>query len=349
MEMGPRPPLEHLIVMIPCHNEAEHLPAVLADLPKELPGVGRIEVLVVDDHSTDATVAVAKAHGVAHVLSRNSGQPSLAQSFLAGVQEARRLGATVMVNTDGDHQYLGEGIPRLVAAVQGGAMLAVGVRGGEGRAKWPWWKTWLHGWAAQGMAWLSGAPCPDPNSGFRAWSREALARVQVQNTHSYVLETLLQANLGGWRVAWVDTPTQPPRRPSRLIRSVSGYVRRSATVALTSTWRWRPWRLAGPLALACGLVALGGLAAWALRPEPSPAWALASAWAGSALGLLSLAVGLLAQQEAWRLRVAEEALARVRLGESLSEAPQDAIAEALELSPGGLEAPQPGQPSTPGR
>lgn len=323
--------LDTLIVMIPCHNEAEHLPAVLADLPRSIPGVGRIEVLVVDDHSTDDTVAVAKAHGVAHVLRRNTGRPSLAQAFLDGVQEARRLGASAMVNTDGDHQYLGEGIPKLVAAIQSGAWLAVGVRRGVGRASWPWWKTLLHGWAARGMAWLSGGPSPDPNSGFRAWSAEALARVQVTNTHSYVLETLMQANLNGWPVAWVDTPTQPPRRPSRLIRSVSGYVRRSATVALKSSWRWRPWRLAGPVALAfAGLTALGV----ALGQGGGPAWAsfgVGLGFAGASMAMLSVAVGLLAGQEAWRLKVAEEALGRVRLGATGPAMPEPA--EWVDVAP----------------
>lgn len=332
--------IDTLIVMIPCHNEADNLPAVLADLPRNLPGVGRVAVLVVDDHSTDDTVAIAKAHGAEHVLSLKTGQPSLAQAFLAGVHEARRLGASAMVNTDGDHQYLGEGIPKLVAGLQAGAWLCVGVRGGQGRASWPWWKVHLHRVAAWGMGLLSAAPAPDPNSGFRAWSAEALARVNVTNTHSYVLETLLQANLNGWPVAWVDTPTQAPKRPSRLIRSVSGYVRKSATVALKSTWRWRPWRLAAPFALAFLGLSLAGVALWAqggsgLRPD----FGLGLAYAAGSAALMSVAVGLLASQEAWRLKVAEEALSRVRQQQDVGGLPLHrgaSATESLDVAPAEL-------------
>src|SRR5436190_533923 len=101
-----------LIIQIPCYNEAATLPATLASLPRQIPGIDQIEILIIDDGSKDGTADVARASGVHHVVRfrRNLG---LAAAFTAGLDESLRQGADIIVNTDADNQYEAKDIPRL--------------------------------------------------------------------------------------------------------------------------------------------------------------------------------------------------------------------------------------------
>ena len=92
-----------LIIQIPCLNEAKTLPGTLADLPRTIPGIDTIEVLIIDDGSTDGTADVARAHGVAHVV-RFGRRKGLAAAFMAGIDASLRAGADIIVNTDADNQ-----------------------------------------------------------------------------------------------------------------------------------------------------------------------------------------------------------------------------------------------------
>ena len=117
-----------LIIQIPCLNEEETLPATLADLPREVPGIDVVEWLIIDDGSTDRTIEVAREHGVDHIvkLTNNKG---LAAGFQAGLDACLKLGADVIVNTDADNQYSAADIPKLVAPVtRGEADMVIGDR-----------------------------------------------------------------------------------------------------------------------------------------------------------------------------------------------------------------------------
>src|SRR5437762_1648789 len=117
-----------LIIQIPCFNEAQQLPQTLADLPREVEGFDTIEWLVVDDGSTDETVHVARAHGVDHLV-RLTNNKGLATAFQAGIDTALKLGADVIVNTDGDNQYYGPDVARLVRPIlEGRADMVIGDR-----------------------------------------------------------------------------------------------------------------------------------------------------------------------------------------------------------------------------
>ena len=105
-----------VFVQIPCLNEEQTLPMVLDTIPKELPGVDSVEVLIIDDGSTDRTVEVAKEHGVTHFV-RHARNMGLARSFRDGVDYALAHGADIVVNTYGDNQYKQERIADLVAPV----------------------------------------------------------------------------------------------------------------------------------------------------------------------------------------------------------------------------------------
>lgn len=118
-----------LIIQIPCLNEAEHLPDTLAALPNKIEGVDEIEVLVIDDGSSDDTASVARNLGVQHIV-RHRTNRGLAAAFRSGLDHALRAGADIIVNTDADGQYVGADIAKLVAPiVEGKADIVIGDRG----------------------------------------------------------------------------------------------------------------------------------------------------------------------------------------------------------------------------
>ncbi|HCB34326.1 MAG TPA: glycosyl transferase [Acidimicrobiaceae bacterium] len=217
-----------LVIQIPCLDEADTLPATLADLPRTVPGFDDVLWLVVDDGSTDGTAAVAQAHGADHVirLTQNKG---LAVAFAAGLDAALRLGADVVVNTDGDNQYRGSDIAELVAPIVAGrADLVVGSRDIDNHAEFSWLKKRLQRVGSWVVRQASGTDVADVTSGFRAYSREAALSVNVVSRFSYTLETVIQAGKSDLAVTDVAVGVNAATRSSRLFRSKRQYVRRSA-------------------------------------------------------------------------------------------------------------------------
>ncbi|MFZ1755983.1 MAG: glycosyltransferase family 2 protein [Caldilineaceae bacterium] len=242
----------HLIVQIPCYNEAETLPLVLAELPRSLPGISRLEVLVIDDGSSDETVRVAQALGVAHILRlpRNMG---LAAAFQAGLEYCLAAGADVVVNTDGDNQYPGRFIGDLIKPVLAGqADIVIGDRQTYQIAHFSPVKRLLQRWGSWVVRVASDTEVPDATSGFRALSREAALRLIVLTRYTYTLETIIQAGKKGLIVASVPITVHDPTRESRLMRSTWSYVKRSAATILRLYAFYEPLRtfsfLAAPFA-----------------------------------------------------------------------------------------------------
>jgi glycosyltransferase involved in cell wall biosynthesis len=232
-----------LIVQIPCKDEQDHLPATLADLPRELAGIDEIEWLVIDDGSTDDTVAVARRHGVQHIV-RLTNNKGLAVAFQAGLDAALKLGADVIVNTDADNQYQGADIEKLIAPIlSGGADMVVGDRVVESVEHFSPLKKRLQRLGSAVVRRASDTEVPDTTSGFRAYNREAALQLQVVSKFTYTLETIIQAGKQFVAVDHVPIRTNPKMRESRLFPSMWSYVRRNTLAIFRVYSMYEPLRV----------------------------------------------------------------------------------------------------------
>src|SRR5215212_8717950 len=244
-----------LIIQIPCFNEEQTLPLVLADLPRELAGFDTVEWLIIDDGSTDRTIEVARAGGVDHII-RLTNNKGLAAGFQAGLDACLKLGADIIVNTDADNQYSAASIPDLIAPiVDGDADMVVGDRQVENIEHFSKIKVRLQHLGSAVVRRASQTEIPDTTSGFRAYNREAAIQLQVVSKFTYTLESIIQA--GKMLVATDHTPirTNPQTRESRLFPSMWAYVRRNG-IAI-----FRIYSLYEPLRVFMTMAALLGIAA----------------------------------------------------------------------------------------
>lgn len=245
-----------LIIQIPCYNEEATLPQTLADLPRTVEGFDKVEWLVVDDGSVDATSEVARANGVDHVvrLPQNGG---LARAFSKGIETCLALGADVIVNTDADNQYQGADIPKLVEPVLNGeAHIAIGARPIESIEDFSLFKKWLQRLGSSVVRSLSLTDVDDAPSGFRAINREAAKKMNVFSRYTYTLETIIQAGQEGLTIQSVPIRVNARTRKSRLVKSLFGYVQRSMVTLLRIFVVYRPMRFFMTLA---GLVSSVGV------------------------------------------------------------------------------------------
>jgi len=245
-----------LIVQIPCLNEEASIGQVLDEIPRSAPGIDRIETLVVDDGSTDRTVDVARAHGATHIL-RLKGNRGLAHAFRAGLEEALRLGADIIVNTDGDNQYRGADIPRLVAPiVEGRADCVIGIRNIRNIRHFSPIKKLLQRFGSWTVRKLSGTDVRDATSGFRAFTREAAASLDLVTDYTYTLESLIALGKNRAVIEQVPIETGGKLRESRLIRSIRQYVLQCGADMIRIYIRYECFKT---FAFLGGLALLGGV------------------------------------------------------------------------------------------
>ncbi len=305
-----------LIIQIPCLNEAESLPATLADLPRHIDGIDVIETLVIDDGSGDATSEVARAHGVHHVV-RLTKQKGLAVVFKVGIDASLARGADVIVNTDADGQYKGADIPRLVAPIMAGrADIVIGNRDIERVRQFSWIKKRLQRLGSAVVRQLSGAQIPDATTGFRAYSREAALRLNIISEYTYTIESIIQAGHKGLAIENITIQTNDVHRPSRLFKSIPQYIRRSL-ITMVRVWAmFNPMRMFLNAGVIC--LCIGGLVVWRF---------LLLFWAGKGQGniqslilasvfLISgiqfIVIGLVADLMSANRRLIEDVLLRVK-------------------------------------
>ncbi|MBP1603563.1 MAG: family 2 glycosyl transferase [Acidobacteria bacterium] len=235
--------MSKLIIQIPCLNEAATLPATLADLPRTVPGIDRVEVLIVDDGSTDGTSAVARAHGVDHIV-RFTRRKGLAAAFTAGIDACLRHGADYIVNTDGDNQYSGRDIPLLLGPLlAGSADIVIGDRKIQDVEHMSPGKKRLQRIGSWVVRQVSGTKVPDTTSGFRAYTREAALRLSIVSEFSYTLESIILAGKKRIAVAHVPVATNPRLRESRLFGSTWTYLKASAATIVRIYAMYEPLKV----------------------------------------------------------------------------------------------------------
>jgi glycosyltransferase involved in cell wall biosynthesis len=319
--------VKKLIVQIPCLNEAETLPATLRDIPRSIPGVGAVEILVVDDGSRDGTSDVARRHGVEHIV-RFSQRKGLAAAFAAGMDACVKLGADIIVNTDGDNQYAGADIPTLIGPLlRGEADIVIGDREVQDLAHMSVMRKrlqWLGSWVVRQV---SDTQVPDTTSGFRAYTREAALRMTIVSEFTYTLESIIQAGKKRMAIAHVPVRSNPRTRASRLFSSVWTYLKASAATIIRIYAMYEPLKVFGMI----GLVVFGGGLAVSLRfvyfylvgEGLGHVQSLIFAAVLLIVGFQIALIGLLADVISGNRKLLEDLLYRVRRMELRQSAPAD--------------------------
>jgi glycosyltransferase involved in cell wall biosynthesis len=246
-----------LFIQIPCLNEEKTLPLVLKDIPKKIPGISSIEVLIINDGSTDKTVEVAKELGVTHFVLHH-GRKGLARSFHDGVLYALEHGADIIVNTDGDHQYPGKYISALVRPiVEGRVDIVIADRQVQTIAHFSPFKKLMQRFGTWVLNQAAGTYVPDAPSGFRAYSREAALKINVVTKFSYTMETIIQAGNKRLSIESIPITVNPKTRESRLFNSSIEHMTKSGIAIVRSYVMYRPLAVfvtLGTVTLLAGLV-----------------------------------------------------------------------------------------------
>ncbi|MFZ9394858.1 MAG: glycosyltransferase family 2 protein [Erythrobacter sp.] len=304
-----------LIIQIPCLNEADHLPDTLAALPRSIPGIDQIEILVIDDGSRDDTAGVARRHGAHHIV-RHRRNRGLAAAFRSGLDYSLRAGADIIVNTDADGQYVGEDIARLVApVVEGRADIVIGDRGVRDNAHFGPFKRLLQRFGSTVVRRLSRTDITDAVSGFRAISRSAARQIHITTDFSYTTDMLIQA--GRKRLAIISVPirTNAAARPSRLFKSIPDFIANTGVTMLRVYLTYNPLRFFMEIGLAATLLGaipiLRFLWFWTQGNGDGHLQSLVLGSALAILGLLVIILGLLADLMGTNRRLLEQALHKI--------------------------------------
>jgi glycosyltransferase involved in cell wall biosynthesis len=245
-----------LVVQIPCLNEEETLPLVLDSIPRRIPGVDEIIVVIIDDGCTDRTVEVARAHGVTEFVHhvRNQG---LGRSFHDGVCRALELNADIVVNTDGDNQYPQERIADLVQPIiDGTADIVIADRQVRLVEHFSPLKKSLQRFGSHVVNKAAGTRLPDAASGFRAYSRESLMVLNTITRFSYCMETIIQAGNKQLEIASIPVVTNGKTRESRLFGSMHEHAFKSAGAIIRAFIMYKPYVIFSWLAVVFGLLGL---------------------------------------------------------------------------------------------
>jgi glycosyltransferase involved in cell wall biosynthesis len=311
-----------LVIQIPAYNEEATIARTIADLPKRIDGFSRIETLVIDDGSTDGTVAAARQAGADHIV-RLVTNRGLATAFVAGIDAALRLGADVIVNTDADNQYIGADIAKVVKPiVDGSAEVVIGDRDVRSSPHMGPVKKMLQRLGSWAVGLASGVDVPDATSGLRAFSRDAAYQINVFNPFTYTLETIIQAGNRNFGLQSVVVGTNAPTRPSRLYRGIASYVRKSAITMFRVYALYKPLKtffLIGALLFLTGS-AIGARFLWFYLTEGSAGHIQSLILAAVLLisGFQTALIGLLADLISVNRKLSEEILIRQKKTDSRS-------------------------------
>lgn len=239
-----------LIIQIPCYNEEETLSETINDIPEKIDGIDEIEILVVNDGSTDTTTQVARELKVNYIVEfpKNLG---LARAFDAGLKNCVKYGADIIVNLDADNQYCAEDIPKLIKPLlENKADIVIGARPIEKIKNFSPVKKILQKLGSYVMKKISGADILDAPSGFRAFSRYAAKRINIFDNYTYTMESIIQAQRKGLSIVSVPIRVNENdfARPSRLIKNNFQYIFRYAKTMIRFFIIYHPFRFFASLA-----------------------------------------------------------------------------------------------------
>ncbi len=245
-----------LIVMVPCFNEEKTLPAVIKSIPKKIPGIAKIETLVIDDGSTDKTFQVAKRLKVNHII-RHFNNKGLARAFEKGLELALAKGADIIVNTDGDNQYPQKDIPKLIKPIlKNKAKIVVADRQTDKIEYFSLAKKIFQKLGSWVVRLASGVKVPDAVSGFRAFSKEAAQQLNITTEFSYVIETIIQAGKKKIPITSVAIKVNPKTRESRLYNGMWSHIKNSGATIVRVFTMYEPLKTFSYIA---GVAFLAGL------------------------------------------------------------------------------------------
>ncbi len=312
-----------LIIQIPCLNEEESLPNTLSAIPKQIPGVDVIEILIVDDGSADRTSEVARRHGVHHIV-RFTKRKGLARAFYAGLDAALKAGADIIVNTDADGQYKGADIPRLIQPIiEGRADIVIGNRDIENVRQFSWIKKRLQRIGSRVVRQLSGSTIVDATTGFRAYNKEAALKLNIVSDYTYTIESIIQAEHKDLAIANIVIQTNEVNRPSRLFKSIPEYLKRSAATIIRVYSMFNPFRLFLTLGMfflfVGGLIGCRFLFFYLLGVGGGKIQSLILASVLLIIGFQLLVIGLVADLISSNRRLIEDILLRIKKMELKSE------------------------------
>ena len=306
-----------LAIQIPAYNEANHLPVVLEQLPRQLTGIDEIVIVVVDDGSSDGTAQVALEHGADFVL-RHRHNRGLSRAFVNGIQFCLALGADIIVNTDADNQYPGSQIGKLIEPLlQGQADMIIGDRQTLENKHFSTFKRAMEYLGSSVIRRVSNTNVPDAVSGFRAFSRYAALRFQVYNPYSYTLETLIQAGKGQMKIESVPIDTNPATRESRLHKGMFNFIWRQGGAIIRSYVLYQPLRtflsIGGILFLA-GAILLGRFLIYYLFLAQTSRFVQSVSIGGTFLvaGIILIMFGFLGDAFRANRQISEEVMIRQR-------------------------------------
>jgi glycosyltransferase involved in cell wall biosynthesis len=341
--------VKKLIVQIPCLNEAETLPITLGDIPRAISGVDAVEILVVDDGSRDGTADVARLHGADYIV-RFPRRKGLAAAFTAGIDACVKLGADIIVNTDGDNQYVGADIPALIGPLlRGEADVVIGDREVQDLAHMSAMRKrlqWIGSWVVRQV---SDTKVPDTTSGFRAYTREAALRMTIVSDFTYTLESIIQAGKKRMAIAHVPIRSNPRMRSSRLFSNVWTYIKASTATIIRIYATYEPLKvfgLAGLLVFAGGLaVSLRFVYFYLVGEGLGHVQSLILAAVLLIVGFQIALIGLVADVISGNRRLLEDLLYRVRRMELRQAAPADVEPRRGDGAPAGAAPPDGGERS----
>ena len=313
-----RPP-KFVCIQIPCLNEEESIKRTLREVKDVQSGSCQVQVVLVDDGSTDRTRVVAQDAGVELIVAhkRNRG---LAAAFMSGLDACLKAGADIIVNTDADGQYPASEIPRLLEPILSGrADLVIGNRRPSEDMRLSWLKRKLQKLGSRVVSWLAGQEIPDAVSGFRAMTREAAIKTHIVTGFSYTIESILQASSKGLKIEFVPITTNAVSRPSRLFRSKTQFVLRSAMTMLRVFFMFRPlavllW-MSGILAVIGGVPIIRFLILWMVDGGKGHIQSLVLGGVFIILAAMTAVAGFLADLMATNRRLLEMTLEKVKLME----------------------------------